>query len=81
MKRIKLNYLMIFFQLLILISAITLVFPITLQESKIYASETDSLSMSANEITIITPENKTYSNPISDYYPGVYGFENDAPNS
>lgn len=32
---------------------------------------------SAGEITIITPENKTYSAPISGYYPALYGFEND----
>ena len=32
---------------------------------------------SANEITIITPENTTYSQPVSGFYPATYGFEND----
>ena len=31
----------------------------------------------ANEITILTPENKTYTQPMSGYYPATYGFEND----
>jgi len=32
---------------------------------------------SAGEISIITPENKTYIEPMNGYYPGTYGFEND----
>jgi hypothetical protein len=32
-------------------------------------------------ITIITPENKTYDAPMSGYYPATYGFENDANGS
>lgn len=32
---------------------------------------------SAGEITIITPENKTYTEPDSGYYPATYGFENE----
>ena len=32
---------------------------------------------SDGEITIITPENKTYTEPDSGYYPATYGFEND----
>ena len=32
---------------------------------------------SDGEITIITPENKTYTGPMSGYYPATYGFEND----
>lgn len=32
---------------------------------------------SAGEITIITPENKTYIEPMSGFYPATYGFEND----
>ena len=32
---------------------------------------------SAGEITIITPENKTYIEPDSGYYPATFGFEND----
>ena len=32
---------------------------------------------SDNEITIVTPENKTYPGPMSGYYPATYGFENE----
>jgi len=32
---------------------------------------------SAVNIDIITPENKTYTEPMSGYYPGTFGFEND----
>ena len=32
---------------------------------------------SAGEITVFTPENKFYSDPMSGYYPATYGFEND----
>ncbi|KKK65272.1 hypothetical protein LCGC14_2975820, partial [marine sediment metagenome] len=32
---------------------------------------------SANEIIIITPENITYIDPMSGYYPATYGFESD----
>lgn len=37
----------------------------------------ESPKTSAGEITIVTPENKTYTEPMSGYYPGTYGFEND----
>jgi len=32
---------------------------------------------SVYHINIITPEDKTYTEPMSGYYPGTYGFEND----
>lgn len=32
---------------------------------------------SAGEITIITPENRTYQSPDSGFFPATYGFEND----
>jgi len=35
------------------------------------------LKSSDNEISIATPENKTYSGLMSGYYPATYGFEND----
>jgi len=38
----------------------------------------DHLKTSAGEITIVTPENKTYTESDSGYYPATYGFENDA---
>lgn len=37
----------------------------------------DNLNPSASEITILTPENTTYYEPMSGYYPATYGFEND----
>ncbi|MFX1297357.1 MAG: hypothetical protein ACFFD2_21190 [Promethearchaeota archaeon] len=36
---------------------------------------------SADEINITTPENKTYYAPMSGYYHGTYGFENDEDNT
>ncbi|MGB5911068.1 MAG: hypothetical protein WBH31_07750, partial [Promethearchaeia archaeon] len=42
-----------------------------------YYGEINSIKSSDNEITIATPENKTYSAPMSGYYPATYGFEND----
>ena len=36
---------------------------------------------SDGEIIIITPENKTYTEPDSGYYPATYGFDNDLPGS
>ncbi|GAG53987.1 unnamed protein product, partial [marine sediment metagenome] len=32
---------------------------------------------SAGEIIIVTPENKTYTEPMSGYYPATFGFENE----
>lgn len=34
---------------------------------------------SAGEITILTPENKTYTGTMNGYYPATYGFENENP--
>lgn len=39
--------------------------------------ESDIRYFSVDPITIMTPENKTYSRPMSGYYPAIYGFEND----
>ncbi|MFX0083698.1 MAG: hypothetical protein ACFE94_18260 [Candidatus Hodarchaeota archaeon] len=36
-----------------------------------------NLKISAQEINITTPENKTYTTPMSGYYPASFGFEND----
>jgi len=35
----------------------------------------EQLRTSAGEITIVSPENKTYTEPDSGYYPATYGFE------
>ncbi|HEC41048.1 MAG TPA: hypothetical protein ENI29_22570, partial [bacterium] len=37
----------------------------------------DNPKTNANEIIVITPENKTYSGPMAGYYPATYGFENE----
>jgi len=37
----------------------------------------NKLNISGSEITIITPENITYTKPMSGYYPATYGFEDD----
>ena len=40
--------------------------------------EFDNLKVSGQGINITTPENITYTAPMSGYYPATYGFENDA---
>jgi len=46
----------------------------------IFFSDTRYFSVK-DPITIITPENKTYSEPMSGYFPASYGFENDISGS
>ena len=41
----------------------------------------DNLKTSDQEITIITPENITYTEPMEGYYSATYGFENDEDGS
>ncbi|MFX1343458.1 MAG: hypothetical protein ACFFAI_00005, partial [Promethearchaeota archaeon] len=36
-----------------------------------------NLKLSAQDINITTPENNTYTKPMSGYFPASYGFEND----
>ena len=45
-------------------------------ESEVSIAESDP-ETSAGEITIVTPENKTYTGPDNGYFPATYGFEND----
>ncbi len=45
------------------------------------AQEKSNLRSSDGEITIITPENKTYYQAMDGYYPATYGFENDEDGS
>jgi len=42
-----------------------------------YQSETRYFTMYYELINLITPENMTYIDPMSGYYPATYGFEND----
>jgi len=66
-----------FFILLVFIFGFSMTFTITMQSrSRIYPISFTPKS-NANEITILTPENKTYSKPMSGYYPATYGYEND----
>ena len=72
-----------------LVLALTIAFNIILfTNTLIFESNVDNLHENTNdlcdlrlgdsEITITTPENKTYIEPMNGYYPGFYGFENDA---
>jgi hypothetical protein len=40
-------------------------------------TETNFKTAQVQDINIITPENTTYTSPMSGYYPATYGFEND----
>jgi len=42
------------------------------------SDQEEEMKLSAGEITIVTPENKTYTGPMSGYYPGTFGFENES---
>jgi hypothetical protein len=42
-----------------------------------YSSEIRYFTVDYHPLKIITPENKTYTEPMSGYYPATYGFEND----
>ena len=46
------------------------------QNSDEYSKNKD-LRLSVQDITLITPKNKTYTSPMSGYYPATYEFEND----
>ncbi|MHA1931361.1 MAG: hypothetical protein ACW96X_02410 [Promethearchaeota archaeon] len=41
--------------------------------------ESDISYFTVKSINIISPENRTYSEPLSGYFPATYGFENDEP--
>ena len=78
MKNKKSNYILLCVVLIIWLWCIIIFVPFENNSSDINAQENSSLKLSADEITIITPENKTYALPTSGYYPATYGFENDA---
>ena len=69
-KKIQKNIL-----LLILILSLTVVS--SLNQDFTSRNTLETPKSSAGEITIITPENKTYTEPDTGYYPGTFGFEND----
>ena len=72
MKKPKL-YLLICF--CILISSLTINGIISLNMDHLCPFKT--LKSSVDEIVITTPESKTYTSPMSGYYPACYGFESD----
>lgn len=61
--------------LLVLVLSLTIAGTLNQSVKSQYALETPKSS--AGEITIVTPENKTYTEPDNGYYPATYGFEND----
>ncbi len=74
--KIKKSHVNINVGLLILILSLTIAGTINQTFKPQYKLETPKSS--DGEITIITPENKTYTEPDNGYYPATYGFENDA---
>ncbi|MHA1191509.1 MAG: hypothetical protein ACTSP9_04350 [Promethearchaeota archaeon] len=65
-----------FLVLIILLSA-SVFFPINNSSFEPISEGQDALNLSDDELVIITPENKTYTRPMSGYYPAVYGFEDE----
>lgn len=61
--------------LLVLILSLSVVG--TIDQSFTLLYKNDTLKSSDSEITIVTPENKTYTEPDSGYYPATYGFEDE----
>lgn len=63
--------------LLVLILSLTIVGTINQNQRLISQYTLETPRASAGEITVFTPENKTYKEPDSGYYPAIYGFDND----
>ncbi len=74
-KKLRYNHRLAF--IIILVLGLILGFPFFRDILQNINCEVDTLTMSAGEITIITPENKTYIQPMNGYFPGIFGFEND----
>jgi hypothetical protein len=70
----------VFLVLIILLSA-SVLFPMKDSSFEPISEGHDALNLSDDELVIITPENKTYIEPMSGYYPATYGFENDEDGS
>ena len=79
MKYTNKRYSMLFLLLLTCALSLTMLnpSPIVIQNIK----DSNNPKLSTSEITIITPENKTYTEPDSGHYPATYGFENDRDGS
>jgi len=77
MNHKKLNYNIVILLILALCFSIGIFSPI----SNKYREKIALPKSSDGEITIMTPENKTYTQADSGYYPATYGFENDIEGS
>jgi len=77
--KIKKSHVNINVGLLILILSLTVVGSINQTFKPQYKLETPKSS--TGEITIVTPENKTYTEAMAGYYPGTFGFEDNLPGS
>ncbi|KKM78751.1 hypothetical protein LCGC14_1356860, partial [marine sediment metagenome] len=55
---------------------ITIILFSTFKSNETIIYNKNFLNISNSELFISTPENKTYIDPMSGYYPGTYGFEN-----
>ncbi|MBA7626574.1 hypothetical protein ES703_34028 [subsurface metagenome] len=77
--KIKKSHANINISLLILILSLTVAGTLNQSFTPQYKLETPKSS--ADEITIATPENRTYTEPDSGYYPATYGFENELEGS
>ncbi|MFW9947867.1 MAG: hypothetical protein ACFFDX_13670 [Candidatus Odinarchaeota archaeon] len=54
---------------------------VSLRTREKYYDKNFSVKSNDDEVSIITPENVTYTEPMSGYYPATYGFENDKLNT
>lgn len=77
MNNKKSKYIVLGMLLLIWIGNLIVFLPRENKSFEINSQENLPLKLGAGEITIITPENKTYTSIMSGYYPATYGFEND----
>jgi len=58
---------------LIILSGAGVFFPINNSSFEPISEGHDALNLSDDELVINTPENKTYIEPMSGYYPATYG--------
>ena len=77
MKKNKNRYISSVLLVLIILQSASIYFPINSILFESIHEERDALNLSDDEVIIITPENKTYLDPDSGYYPATYGFESD----
>ena len=81
MRNYKNRFISSVFLVLIILSSAGVFFPIKNSSFEPISEWNDGLNLSDDELVINTPENKTYIEPMSGYYPATYGFENDEDGS